>query len=149
MCVSAGVTEMRMGQLEGAKASFSKAQKLLQVPFEGSSLEKNVAALQEHIDFQEKSKGGKSADESDEYWDEYEEDEEDVPVDQVRALTDSAIAKAEANDMPSALLLFQKAAHLNPRSFKQHENVAVTMMVSLIPRNELSRRVVPYPSACS
>ena len=125
-----GVTEMRMGQLANSQANFQKAKDLFVGVFEGSSLEKNIAALQTHLDFAAKNQ----ATASDEYWseedDEDYEDEEDAASleEKLQALTDEAILKADADDLLGALLLFQKAAHLSPRSFKQHENVGVTQM---------------------
>jgi tetratricopeptide (TPR) repeat protein len=132
-----GVTQMRLGLLDAAAASFDKAAKL------SGKASGNAKALADHVAhaakighdtskmYAEVASGGSSGDEE-EYYQEDEDDESEEKNKEVeakvKAATDAAIKLAEAGEVVGALKLFQKAASLNPASGTQQENLGVTQM---------------------
>ena len=128
-----GVTQMRLGLLDAARASFTQAETL------SGKKSDNLKALKDHEEYaakighdtskmySEMAKGA-AGDDEEGYYSEDDADAEEALEAKIKESTDGAISKAEAGDLVGALRLFQKAISLSPGTAKQHENLGVTQM---------------------
>jgi tetratricopeptide (TPR) repeat protein len=139
-----GVTQMRMGMLDEAKVSLTKAKRIIG-PSSYGTIHDNLAALEEHIRFRNENPEGYEAsnvrrpqvDTGDEDNDdglndgdeENEDDSDDIDeIEDSSSFTNRAIALAESGDLVGSLALFQSAVRQDPISSQNCMNLGVTQM---------------------